>query len=69
MPRLRLLFLNNTKVTEAAVPILKKMDLRRLDLTGTAVSPAGIKQLKETMANCEVFGGNGEQAVTPRGSQ
>ena len=40
------LFLSYTGITDAAIPTLSNLSLQRLDIQGTAITPAGVAQLK-----------------------
>jgi hypothetical protein len=52
---IEILDLRSTKVTDGCVPSIASLPrLRRLLVSGTAISPAGIKEIQEALPNCEV---------------
>jgi Leucine-rich repeat (LRR) protein len=45
LPKLRALFIDNTRITDAGLAYLETLSLRRLGLNSTAISDASIPQL------------------------
>ena len=67
LPKLTQLRLVGADVTDAAIPDLKKLVLLTdLDLKGTKVSPAGVKELAAALPNCWIRSADGKTNKPPR---
>ncbi|MBL8825476.1 MAG: hypothetical protein JNM18_00735 [Planctomycetaceae bacterium] len=58
MIELETLLFDDTAVTDESIPVLEKLiNLKRLSLRGTGVTPEGIERLKKALPKCQVDGG------------